>query len=207
MATTRKTSTTKRAKSTSKRGKAKALPLTWRFYVVTIGIFLVSVAAFIVMAYMTAGFVAKRDADVRLNRINDIYTSLSLDDEYREVDSNVFGDKRYYENDKNRTVSSSKKFYHADTVSNTVAKLDDKIKNSGFVFIDEPYPGAKQVEYHYKSENDEYIRLSVISKPYYDAWQNAVLMTGHAPKELDTFDANAGPSVVVVKVNLDDNNE
>lgn len=206
MATSKKAPTKKRSTST-KKGKAKALPLTWRFYVVTIGIFLVAVTAFVVMAYMTASYIDKQQTNQRLDRINEIYSSLSLGDEYRLQDQSVFGDKRPYEIGEGRTYSSYKTYLHADTVSNTVAKLDDKIKNTGFVFIDEPYPGSKQIQYHYKSEEGEYIRLSVSSKPYNDAWQNAMLMTGQAPSNLDSIDANAGPAEVIIKVNLDDNNE
>jgi len=211
MATTKKTPIKKSsssAKRNTTKGRAKPLPLTWRFYVVTIGIFLVAVSTAVVIALLAAHHIAGNQRTARLERINDIYASINLDGkEYIVTDKNVFGDKRPYEYDSSRSYSSAIEYLHADTVSSTFAELDAKIKAAGFSFVDEPYPGAAQKQYHYKSADGEYVRLSVSSKPYNDAWQNAMLMTGKAPKNLDTIDKNAGPAAVTLKVNLDDNNE
>jgi hypothetical protein len=207
MAVSKKTTPTKKTTRTTKTTKkVKARPLTWRFYVVTIGIFLVSVAAVVVLALFTAQAFIRHQEQARLDRINAIYASLNLDDSYILSDSMVFGDKRVYEWDDSRTYSSRKEYIKADTVSNTVAELDAKIKAAGFGFIDEPYPGTVSTQYHYKSPNGEYVRLTVASKPYWDATSNAALMN----QSLDNFssmDTNAGPSKVTIKVNLDDNNE
>ncbi|HWT39744.1 MAG TPA: hypothetical protein VN081_00490, partial [Dongiaceae bacterium] len=143
----------------------------------------------------------------RLNRIQAIYSSLNLDDSYQVTSTNVFGDKRPYSYDKSRTSSSEIDYLHGDTVSNTATALDTKIKAAGFSFIGEPYPGSKETQYHYKSDNGEYIRLTVESKPYADALQNAYAMKQQPTDVLDNMDTNAGPSKVIVKVNLDDNNE
>jgi len=208
MATTKKTHTTKKAKVTSKsKQRAKALPPTWRFFVVSIGIFLVAVATVVVIGLLTSSYVVDKLNQARLDRIEGIYSSLSLDDSYKLEESSVFGDKRVYEWDSGRTYSSEINYLHGDTVSNTVAELDAKIKSAGFMFFDEPYPDSTQVQYHYKSPEGEYIRLGVSSKQYNDAWKNAVVM-GQAPSE-DVFamDKNAGPAHVTIKVNLDDNNE
>ena len=218
MATTKKTThTTKKttvkkapAKSaaTKKNAKvAKAKPLTWRFYVVTVGIFLVAVASVVVIALFTSSVITKNTTQARLDRINGIYASLNVGDSYRLTHSNVFGDKRVYEWDAGRTYSSEIEYVHGDTVSNTVADLDQKIKAAGFVKFDEPYPGSTSIQYHYKSAKGEYVRLTVGSKPYNDAWANATAMKQEVPQSVYDMDKNAGPSQVILKVNLDDNNE
>lgn len=208
MATTKKTHAPKKVSVTVKsRKRVKSLPQTWRFYVVSIGIFLVAVTAVVVIGLLTSHYLVSKVNQARLNRIEGVYTSLHLDDSYSVSRANVFGDKRVYDSDKSRTYSSEIDYLHADTVSNTIAQLDAKIKSAGFMFFDEPYPGSAQVQYHYKSADGEYIRLTVSSKPYDDAWQNSMLMSKEAPKNLDSIDTNAGPARVVIKVNLDDNNE
>jgi len=209
MATTKKTHTTKKTSTTAKRKTVSKKPprLTWRFYVVTIGIFIIAVSTMVVIALLTANTVASRNNQARLDEIKGIYASLDIGDEYRPTNVNVFGDKRVYEWDKGRTYSSVIEYIHGDTVSNTVAELDAKIKAAGFTFIDEPYPGSTSVQYHYKSADGEYLRLSVVSKPYNDAWANAVAMGKSIPDGLDDIDTNLGPSSVTIKVNLDDNNE
>jgi len=207
MATTKKTTPSKKPSKTTKAcKKVKARPLTWRFYVVTVGIFLVSVAAVVVLALFASQMVARQNAQARLDRINQIYASLNLDDTYLLANSHVFGDKRVYEWDKSRTYSSEQDYIKGDTVSNTVAELDAKIKAAGFGFIDEPYPGTKATQYHYKSSKGEYIRLTVESKPYWDATSNAAVMN-QSLENIDSMDPNAGPSKITIKVNLDDNNE
>lgn len=198
---------TRTVKKSTKNTKAQARPLTWRFYLVAIGIFTIAVATMIVIALLTAHFTSTKNAQGRLDRINSVYASLKLDDSYIVQKSNVFGDKRLYEWDKGRSYSSEVDYIHANTVSNTVAELDAKIKAAGFGFIDEPYPGGASTQYHYKSSKGEYLRLTVSSKPRDDAFQNAYLMNKTAPANLANLDVNAGPSNVIIKVNLDDNNE
>lgn len=208
MATTKKKTPPKKVSTTSRaKARAKAIPPTWRFYAVTIGIFLIAVTTFVVIAYLTAGIVAKQYNSSRVDRINEIYTSLELGDEYYVQSTDVFGDKRPYVKGEDRTQASSMQYLRGDTVSNTVAELDSKIKAAGFNFISEPTPGSRTIQYHYQSNEGEYLRLLVTSKLYNDAVQNAMIMTKAAPTNLDSIDTNAGPAHVVVKVNLDDNNE
>lgn len=208
MATTKKKPTTKKATVKSTKGSKRLPRLTWRFYAVTIGIFLVAVTTVVVLAYLTAGMSAKQANRERLDRINGVYSSLSIEEDYVPVRTNVFGDKRVYDWDKSRSESSLIEYMHGDTVSNTVAELDGKIREAGFTFIDEPYPGIKSAtQYHYKSPKGEYIRLTVESKPYKDAFSNAMTMNQDASKAVQSLDPNAGPSFVTLKVNLDDNNE
>ena len=131
--TTKKSSVTKKATIKNTQSPKRARPLTWRFYVVSIGIFLVAVATVLVLAYLTAGIVARQNNQDRLDRISSIYTSLNIDDTYTPTKTNVFGDKRVYDWDAGRTYSSEIDYVHADTVNNTVADLDTKIKAAGFI--------------------------------------------------------------------------
>jgi len=210
MATTKKSPTTKKVstkRTPVKKGPVKARPLTWRFYAVTVGIFAVAVAAVVVIALFASSVTLKQANQERFDRISSIYGSLDLGDEYSVQTSNIFGDKRVYSWDKGRTYSSVVTYVHGDSVSNTVAALDTKIKAAGFKFIDEPYPGSAQTQYHYKSAKGEYLRLSVSSKPYDDAYFNASVIDATVPESVYAMDKNAGPANVTIKVNLDDNNE
>ena len=212
MATPKKTHTTKKTPVTKKAlVKAKAMKrpprLTWRFYAVTIGIFLVAVTTVVVAAYLAAGVVAKQNTQARLDRINGIYASLNVGESYQVEKSNVFGDKRAYSDDKSRTHASSVEYIHPDTVSNTVADLDAKIKAAGFTFVEEPSPASTSVQYHYKSTDGEYVQLTVFSKPYHDALHNGMTMGRNQDEAVRGLDKNAGPATVIIRVNLDDNNE
>jgi hypothetical protein len=144
---------------------------------------------------------------IRLGRINDIYTKINVSDKYIPHFQDVFGDKRPYNNDKSRSTSSEKGYFRGASVDVTVKELDAAIKMAGFVFIDEPDKGSPDVQYHYKSVRGEYVRLSVSSKLRADAFQNSYLMTGEYKQSTFSIDPNVGPSNVVIKVNLDDNNE
>jgi hypothetical protein len=206
MATTKKKNSTKKT-STVKNAKATARPWTARFFVVSIGIFAIAVASVIVISLFAANVITTQLTKARFDRINDIYASLELDDAYVPQDVSIFGDKRVYDWDKSRSYSSAVNYLHADTVSNTATSLDNKIKAAGFEFIDEPYPDSTEIQYHYKSEKGEYVRLTVMSKPYLDAILNTGLMADSIPDSVFEMDKNAGPAKVVIKVNLDDNNE
>jgi hypothetical protein len=139
----------------------------------------------------------------RASRINNIYASLAIDDDYTLVRSDIFGKKRVYEWDSGRTYSSSKTYTHDADVDVTVASLRQKIESAGFTYFEEPYPGSTYDQLHFKSENNEYIRLTVSSKP-----RDAALK-GSTSSDDDGFgiNPNTGPSNVTIKVNLDDNNE
>lgn len=208
MVTTKKIYPKKSTKATpTSKKRAKAAPPTWRFFAVSIGIFLVAVATVIVIALFASHYFVTNINQARLDRINNIYTSLRLDDTYTVEKTNVFGDKRVYSYDKGRSFSSEIDYIRGDTVSNTVAQLDAKIKAAGFMFFDEPYPGTPEIQYHYKSSNGEYIRLTVASKPYLDAQLNASIMKQDTAAATRSLNKNAGPTRIIIKVNLDDNNE
>ena len=209
MATTKNTPKTKKSLSKSARNaKNSARPWTTRFSVLTVGIYTIAVTSVIVGALFASSTLMAQHNQTRLERIQAIYNSLELGDAYQVKDADVFGDKRVYNHDKSRTYSSSIEYYHADTVSNTVADLESKIKAAGFAFDNEPYPGAASTQYHYKSSKGEYIRVTVSSKVYDDALTNALIVDKNASNsKLDALDKNAAPSNVIIKVNLNDNNE
>ena len=179
-----------------------------RFSVLTVGIYTIAVTSVIVGALFASSTLMAQHNQTRLERIQGIYNSLELGDSYQVKDANVFGDKRVYSHDKSRTYSSSVEYYHADTVSNTVAELESKIKAAGFDFDSEPNPSATSTQYHYKSSKGEYIRITVSSKLYDDALTNSLLVDDNAASsKLDAIDKNAAPSNVVIRVNLNDDNE
>jgi hypothetical protein len=145
--------------------------------------------------------------NIRLNRINEIYASITLPATVYNENDSVFGDKRVYPYDAGRSQSSQKVFVVGKTVKDTFNELDAAIKSAGYVAFEEPYPGSVFREEHYKSDRNEYIRLNVSSKLRDDAFQNSYWMTGKTSADVFKIDPNAGPSTVTLKVNLDDNNE
>lgn len=143
----------------------------------------------------------------RLVRIKTIYRSLSLGKEYQLESTDIFGDKRLYEWDKNRTYASSQSYVRGASVPNTATELRQKIEAAGFTFFEEPYPGSTYIQLHFKSGSGEYVRLSVSSKPRDDAIRNSALMSNSISNEAIELNKDTGPSNIVIKVNLDDNNE
>jgi hypothetical protein len=145
--------------------------------------------------------------NARLHRINEIYSSIKLPaNTYFNRDS-IFGDKRPYSYDAGRSQASSKTFVVAKTVTETFNEIDAAIKAAGYTPFEEAYPGSTSKEYHYKTSKGEYIRLNVSSKLRNDAASNEILMNGKFDDAFYKLDPNAGPSSVILKVNLDDNNE
>lgn len=198
----KKSSPTKK-NTTSKKLEARSKALT-------IAVATIVILAIIVLGSWGVKSVVTMNNKARLDRIESIYTSLALSEEEYPVDKyNVFGDKRSYESDSKRSYSSAVHYVHGDTVTKTFEELDAKIRNAGFTFVDEPYPGSVQKQYHYKSEEGEYLRLSVSSKLYDDAVRNAAIMGQDIATVVDDFTdgTDKGPANVTIKVNLDDNNE
>lgn len=189
----------------SKSKKSSSFPL---FIVL---VWVVGILAIIVGLFWGFSAWQRAHQQARLDKIEAIYASFQLDEnEYAVTSYNVFGDKRPYDYDKSRSQSSSIEYVHADTPSATMTDLDGKIKAAGFTFIDEPYAGSAAFkEYHYKSKKGEYVRLNVMSKPYFDAIRNDAIMNKNLGELTtpDSFDTNQAPSNVTIKVNLDDNNE
>lgn len=193
-------------KKTKKLSKTVAAAQQHKHHkVILLGFIFVIVALVIILASSYAiPTIANRQ---RLNRITTIYASLDLNDKFRLQHEEVFGDKRVYDYDKSRTFSSAKYYYYPAKVDETMKILDRSARTAGFVKFDEPYPGSTELQYHYKSSKNEYLRISVSSKLRNDAFYNSYAMTGKFSDEDFKIDPNAGPSEVVIKVNLDDNNE
>lgn len=173
---------------------------------IVVGFSIVVVAALLGLIF-TLIIVPKINNDIRLHRIQAIYSSITLPaNVYAETD-HIFGDKRPYGYDQGRSSSSSMTFVVGKTVTETFNEIDASIKAAGYVPFEEAYPGSVSKEYHYKTLQGEYIRLNVTSKLRADAFQNSYWMHGKLTDDIFTIDPNAGPARVTLKVNLDDNNE
>lgn len=173
---------------------------------IIIGLSIVVIAVLVGLIFSLI-IIPKIANDARLSRINAIYSSIKLPQNiYSETDM-IFGDKRPYSYDASRSLSSSKTFVVAKTVADTFNEIDSAIKAAGYTAFEEAYPGSTSKEEHYKTSKNEYIRLNVSSKLRNDAASNEMLMTGKFSDDFFKIDPNAGPSTVILKVNLDDNNE
>ncbi|MBC7564953.1 hypothetical protein H7100_01835 [Candidatus Saccharibacteria bacterium] len=173
---------------------------------IIIGLSIVVVA--VLLGLIFALIVLPRTIDgIRLHRINAIYSSIELPANTYSETNDIFGDRRPYEYDQGRTMSSSKRFVVAQTVTETSDVVDKAIKAAGYMPFEEAYPGSVSKEFHYKTPDGAYIRLNVESKLRLDAFQNTYWMEGKLTDEFFKIDPNAGPSLVTLKVNLDDNNE
>lgn len=187
--------------------KKKKLTRSPRRIAFSIFIIAVALAMVGVLTFLSYKTINRLESESRVTRIVAIYDSLRLDDTYKLHDEAVFGDKRVYSYDKSRTYSSSREYQRGATVSATMDELAKAALAAGFTALEEPYPGSLIQERHFKSDKNEYLRITVSSKPRDDALRNSSLMTGELSDAALSVDANSGPSNVVIKVNLDDNNE
>ena len=154
--------------------------------------------------YLIDRLIAAKEVAQRRDEITSIYTSFNLDGEkYRAAKTDIFGDKRTYEWDSGRTYSSSVEYGYNDTPENTRAALKAQIEKAGFIFTNTVYEGSVSPQDHYKNSENQYVRVSVTPK----AWQDAITYGTPKIDELSGLDKNAAPTYVVIKVNLDDNNE
>lgn len=208
MANTTKKTKTKKSNANGVRGRSAVQKVQRSPY------FMGSIVVIILLASIVLGSWAIRTTvqattQARLDRIEAIYADLQLDqDQYRVLETKVFGDKREYKNDPTRTHSSYIRYVYGDTVDNAVQHFDEKIRSNGFTFLEEPYPGITTKEYHYKAESGEYLRLVVASKVYEDARFNAEVLNESIPATIDQSAVmSQAPAVVTIRVNLDDNNE
>lgn len=140
----------------------------------------------------------------RYEKIMSIYSSLQLGDQYRQVKSDVFGDKRVYSWDKGRTYSSSIEYGHNDTPANTAADLKKKIEAAGFTYVQTEYEGSTSPIQEFKNDKGNWIRAQVSSKYLQDQifYGTTTDAAGSAFEHKDD-----APTYVTLKVNLDDNNE
>ena len=194
-------------KISKKQQQMKKTKRTKKQLIFPILVIILALAAATVLVFQANAFMTTRQNTTRLDRINAIYSSLNLGGEYQVVYQNVFGEKKTYDYDAGRTFSSQIDYERGANVDVTFSELDKKIRAVGFTFIGEPYPGAADMQYHYKSDKGEYIRLTVASKVRSDAARNDILMKGALSDDFFKIDKNVGPASVTIKVNLDDNNE
>lgn len=139
------------------------------------------------------------DPEAREDRIRAIYDSIELDESFDVTREDIFGEKRAYEWDEGRTYSSSKEYRRDNDVRDTKSVAKKAIEEAGFRLFDEPYAGSVASQYHFKNNRGEYVRLSVMSQ--------SSLSAGQSDEPLTEEQRWEAPSVVVIKVNLDDNNE
>jgi len=173
-----------------------------------IGIIVLAILVVVSVLIYFAGLSIKSGGESeRKQRIEAIYASIPVPEQAYFYEEDIFGDKRPYEHDAGRSTSSFKRFVLAKNVDETFAYFDTLIKDAGYKFHEDPYPGSVQLQRHYKSDKGEYIRLSVSSKLRDDAASSEILMKGEFSEDFFKIDPNAGPSRVTIKVNLDDNNE
>ena len=144
-----------------------------------------------------------RSNNDRLERIQNVYSTINLDDSYRTAKSDLFGDKRVYSWDKNRTYSSSTEYGHNDTPTNTRTELIKKIEKAGFVKVGSAYEESTNPQDYFKNSDGTYIRISVTSRYV----QNAMTYGDFSDTDPLINHKDEAPSYVTVKVNLDDNNE
>lgn len=169
----------------------------------------VVVAAFIVLFIAIAGYAGWRVMKVnvnkgRLNEVIAIYDGLKLDDSYNSLHANIFGDKRVYEWDKGRTYSSEVEYFHNATPLDTRADLRKKAEAEGFTFVQTEYGESIQPIDEYKNSKGNYIRVSVMSQPTYES----LFLYRNFSADNPLIDhKDEAPTHIVIKVNLDDNNE
>lgn len=144
-----------------------------------------------------------RHNHTRLEHIQNVYTKLDLGSAYKVAKYNVFGDKRVYSWDSDRTSSSSIEYGHNDTPSNTRAELTKKIEKAGYVKVGSAYEESTSPQDYFKNADDTYIRLSVTSRYIQDNLTYGNLVDGDSL----IGHKDEAPTYVTVKVNLDDNNE
>ncbi len=182
-------------------------PLFVRYLLVAAGVLIIVPLA--IFGYKTVASyretaAQKAVSDQRKARIEAIYAGLKLGPNYTLTGQSVFGEKKVYEWDKSRTYSSSETFSRPVNVDTAVADLRAKIEHAGFKYFEEPYPGSSFTELHFKSAKNEYLRLNVSGQPYMEAVRQKYQAKDNSAVLIDP---NLGPAVVVIKVNLDDNNE
>lgn len=197
------------AKKKTSQARVKHVSVSPTHFMIKRSLISYAVLVFVVFAtismsiYLLERMATSRIDQTRLDRISSIYNSVQLDESYRQVRSDIFGDKRVYTSDKSRTYASSIEYGHNDTVSNTFADLKSKIEDAGFKYVETAYDGTVAKQLHFKNDKGEYVRVSVVTK----AAEDMAMYGVPTQEEWQATDKNAAPSYVTIKVNLDDNNE
>jgi hypothetical protein len=192
----------KKHSSSKSKSKTKASAKTHHVLIgslmIGFGLVLTALWAVPMSLHVAYNITHREEIRERQTRILAIYDNLHLPADYELVAENIFGRKIPYDWDSSRTYASSRDYVRNANVDLTTADLRARVEAAGWTFIDEPYPKAVIKELHFKSVNHEYLRMEVESKPRSDALRQ---------NKEDNIDPNEGPSIVNIKVNLDDNNE
>lgn len=172
------------------------------------GLFVIAAVALIVLGSWGIGSIIQANNQSRLDRIEEIYTSLKLNSAYAITGQELFGEKKQYASSSDKTYASWTSYVHSDTVDATYAEIDDQIRSAGFERIEDPEEDAAITQATYQSKKGEYIKVSVASKPFADAFENASSMDKEVLSRIAAqYDTNAGPSNVIIYVNLDTNSQ
>lgn len=173
-------------------------------------LFAITIAIIVVGSiYVLTSFAAKLLYEMpRAARVKEIYQSLNLSDAYVYKGGVIAGEQRVYNDDGTRSWSSYHEYIRGAPVTTTVDDVDQHIKAIGFSLQDIPYEDSIITERFYKNEKGEYIRLTAQSKPRLEYHTNATIMK-LTPDQIaaNEVDPNTGPTIVTIKVNLDNNNE
>lgn len=171
-------------------------------------LFIGGAVALIAFGSWGIGSIIQANNQSRLDRIEEIYTSLKLDNAYAITGQEIFGEKKQYAASSDKTYASWTSYVHADTVQATYAEIDSHITSVGFERIEDPEVDAVITQATYKSKKGEYIKVSVASKPFADAFEGASSMDKEVLSRIaEQYDTNAGPSNVIIYVNLDTNSQ
>lgn len=166
---------------------------------VFIGFVLISLSAYAISKTYSAHI-----DNQRLSRINTIYDTLKLGNGYYVSSQDVFGDKRVYSWDENRSEASSISGGHNDTPANTLRDLSTKVEAAGFAPAGTSTKGSTTTENYFKNAKGEWIRISVLSATIRDH-----LMYGTSTKgtPITAAEEQSSPTYFTIWVNLDNNNE
>ena len=163
-----------------------------------VGFILVSLSIFAVVETRTAYLEHQRET-----RIAEIYEDLELDDTYRVADVSIFGEKKKYSWDEERTHASVVSYGRDADRSETFDDIQRRLESAGFRQIESPDYGNVGRQDHYTNDAGEFVRVSVDTV----AWHNAMLYGTQIPNRSSDAANETGPVYVTIKVNLDDNNE
>ena len=144
----------------------------------------------------------------RAARVHEIYASLQLSDDYVYQTGAIAGERRLYKQDGTRSWSSYQTYLRGASLTQTVKELNDSIIKAGFKQIWQSENASVIAERRYVNDKQEYIRFKAESKLRLEYYQNSYLMgLDTATIQKNAIDPESGPIRVMIKVNLDDNNE
>lgn len=153
-------------------------------------------------AFLINRLIVNKHNSNRYNYITAVYDGLKLGSDYREISSNVFGEKRTYAGDKKRSYASSIAYGHNDTPVNTSADLKKRAEAAGFTYVQTSHEDTANPVMEFKNKDDQWLRIAVTSKSTQDAYMYRLPAGDPA-----TDHSSEAPSYVTIKVNLDSNND